>query len=148
MASFSENLNEDFGKTKTPARHDSNAGVWMFDSAIYTKNQTGVWVPVSSANPMPTKAVGSKVIATGTKTIGISQVALFAGAASLANRKLIRIKCEGNDAIFIGPAGVTKDTGYPLIPGQEISMELDPITNVEIYAIALTNQNARIWEEA
>ena len=90
----------------------------------------------------------TNTIQEGSIQVQTTETELKAGASALANRIKLRIKCVGDDSIYIGSTGVTTSTGYPLIPGQEKVFEFDPDTETNIYAIASTNQTAKIIEEA
>ena len=87
-------------------------------------------------------------IVVGAKTIGTTEVELYANASKLTNRYKITIFCEGNESIYIGDSGVSVSDGYPLPPGQTITFYLDPNGSVNLFAIANSNQKARIIEEA
>lgn len=85
-------------------------------------------------------------IAAGSVTVGTTEVELCAGASALANRRGMKIRCEGNDAIYIGPTGVTTSSGYTVVPGEEIILRFDPEVATAVYAIAASNQTVRVLE--
>lgn len=61
MADFNVPLNRDLQLIKTAARYDSGAKTWLNDVANFVQNDSGIWVPVSSTNPVPAKLTGRKV---------------------------------------------------------------------------------------
>jgi len=107
--------------------------------AVTVGELKGYWKKVADA-------VSSNSIAVGKKTVGTNQVALYAGSANLSGRRRIRLRCVGNDAVYVGTSGVTTSTGYPILPGEEKIFDISAA--VTLYGISSSNQTVHIIEEA
>jgi hypothetical protein len=154
---------------------DLGGGRYGSDGLMWGKTAGGVYVPVTvnasgnlvtaiDSSALPTgaatsakqdniisgiSAVGINVsvsIISGSKTVSTSQVGVFAGVSVLANRRGVRVRCVGNDAVYIGPSGVTTSTGYPVLPGEDIAFLFSNATATAIYAIAASSQTVKILE--
>ncbi len=95
--------------------------------------------PVSAANPLPTVlAGGSASNPNGNPAAPYTgQQALTTAAAALPNRALVngivvQALSSNTGTVYVGPAGVTSATGYPLAPGQAVSFG---VTNANSIAI-------------
>lgn len=55
MTEFLAQLNRDQDDILTSARWDDAAQTWLHDSAMWHQNASGIWVPVSPTNPLPTR---------------------------------------------------------------------------------------------
>lgn len=90
--------------------------------------------------------------AVGRKTVSTTAAELFAGASRLANRKMIIIQVltEQTSPIYIsiGQSGVTTATGFPLEPGDVVTLNFDSATAsaTAIYAIAASDVSVSIME--
>ena len=90
--------------------------------------------------------------AVGRKTVSTTAAELFAGASRLANRKMIIIQVltEQTSPIYIsiGQSGVTTATGFPLEPGDVVTLNFDSATasGTAIYAIAASGVSVSIME--
>ena len=85
----------------------------------------------------------------GQVTVGTSAVKVPTTALSDGNRKGILIKAYGDKdtvanvvPIFIGNAQVTVATGFPLGPGESITL---PISGDDIYAISANASQTIAW---
>jgi len=85
----------------------------------------------------------------GQATVGTTAVKIPATALSRGNMKGILVKAYGaNDTvantvpIFIGNAQVTVSTGYPIGPGESITL---PISGDDLYAIASVSGQKIAW---
>ena len=90
--------------------------------------------------------------AVGRKTVSTTAAELFAGASRLANRKMIIIQVltEQTSPIYIsiGQSGVTTATGFPLEPGDVVTLNFDSAiaSTTAIYAIAASDVSVSIME--
>ena len=90
--------------------------------------------------------------AVGRKTVSTTAAELFAGASRLANRKMIIIQVltEQTSPIYIsiGQSGVTTATGFPLEPGDVVTLNFTSATAsaTAIYAIAASDVSVSIME--
>jgi len=73
---------------------------------------------------------------------------LPSGTDALDGRRVIAIYNNGSDTLYVGPSGVTENTGYPVVAAQEKAFAI--AGNLSIYAIAAagTSINIRIMEMA
>jgi|LSQX01.1.fsa_nt_gb hypothetical protein len=85
---------------------------------------------------------------TGAKTITTTAAEIFAGASRLANRYQMTIQNVGTLIIYIGAAGVTADNGFPLLPGDSITLSFKPDVATPIYAISTGSCAVRVVELA
>lgn len=142
MADFSVALNRDLQLVKTSARWDANANTWLHDVANFVLNDSGIWVPVSSTNPMPIKLTGSKARissapVTGVKTVTSTPAEIFAGSARKAGRAMMLIRnLDAAVRIRIGGSTVTASTGFGVEPMAVIELAFDPASDVPIYAVS------------
>lgn len=58
---YSKQLNMDLNYVKTPAFYDTNNDEWLMGAAQFVKNASGLWVPVSETNPVPSKLTDSTI---------------------------------------------------------------------------------------
>jgi hypothetical protein len=100
--------------------------------------------PVSAANPLPTVAAGGSpgnpngnpsAPFTGQQTASTAAAALPNHA--LVNGIAIQALQTNTGVVFVGAAGVTASTGYPLSAGQQVSFG---VTNAA--AVFVLGQNA------
>ncbi|MCW2317987.1 hypothetical protein M2322_003552 [Rhodoblastus acidophilus] len=119
----------------------SNEGVWLLDAPATPTAETGaILVPFGAISPALTAkgnwyakpgmgAGATKIgVATGGNPSTIYSVRVTAAttaaalpAQSLVNGIICKAPSTNTATIFIGPAGVTAATGYPLMPGEAIS---------------------------
>jgi hypothetical protein len=91
---------------------------------------------------------GSVVIQNGLSVrgldVGVSPVDVTNG---LSNRRKLIIRAIGDNPVYLGSdTSVTKDSGYPLLPGEEMNFTFNPLSNIKIYAVAETSQSIRVME--
>ena len=85
---------------------------------------------------------------TGAKTITATAAEIFAGASRLANRYQMTIQNVGTLIIYIGAAYVTVANGFPLLPGDSITLSFKPDVATPIYAISTGSCAVRVVELA
>ena len=85
---------------------------------------------------------------TGAKTITSTAAEVFAGASRLANRYQMTIQNTGTLIIYIGAAEVTVENGFPLLPGDSITLAFKPDVATPIYAISTGSNTVRVVELA
>ena len=86
---------------------------------------------------------GSTVLS-GAVSVGTSATALPASA--LAARRALIVYNNGSSTIYLGPAGVSTSGGFPLLPGQSVSLEVGALV---IYGIVASGTvEARVMEIA
>lgn len=95
------------------------------DGTVAVTQSTSPWV-VSDA------ALANTAIAADATTVGVTLVAAI--AAPLANRKYAFFYNNGNKGIYIGTAGTTTATGFPMYPG--MAYEFRAGAAIDIRAIA------------
>lgn len=134
---FNTGLNADVQKIKTPARYDSNAGTWLMDSANYIKNASGVWVPVSDTDPMPTKLTGSNAL--NKETLSVSGSAIGFAAIPSGTRKAF-VTTEAADIRFwVNGSNPTITQGHLVKAGGAFELDsADQITNFKAIAVSGT----------
>ena len=102
-------------------------------------------LPVSINNSLAT--IKSAPV-TGAKTITSTAAEVFAGASRLANRYQMTIQNTGTLIIYIGAAGATVENGFPLLPGDSITLAFKPDVATPIYAISTGSNTVRVVELA
>lgn len=85
---------------------------------------------------------------TGAKTITATAAEVFAGASRLANRYQMTIQNVDTLIIYIGAAGVTTAGGFPLLPGDSLTLSFKPDVATPIYAISTGSCAVRVVELA
>ena len=88
-------------------------------------------------------------------SIGLIAQAISVGAAAvplpvnpLEFRRALAIHNNGNITIFIGGSNVSTATGFPILAGEKIAIDIGNNPNVVVYAIASSNTEVRILEFA
>lgn len=88
---------------------------------------------------------------TGQTTVGVSAVLLVGTKLADGNKRGVLVKAYGaNDAaentvpVFIGNAQVTVDSGFPIAPGEAVTI---PVTGgrAALYAVAASNSQKIAW---
>lgn len=93
-------------------------------------------------DPWPVQINGSKARlssapATGVKTVTATAAEVFAGASRKAGRSRLAIRnLDPAVRIRIGHSSVTDTTGYGIEPRAMVEIDIDPLTDVPIYAIS------------
>jgi hypothetical protein len=105
---------------------------------------------VHASEHVPVDAAGVEIFYKGTTVlataVSVATTATALPASALAARRVLWVYNNGAATIFLGPAGVTTSNGFPLLPGQSVSLEVGPLV---IYGIVATGTvNARIMEVA
>ena len=106
------------------------------------KNASGIWVPVSATDPLPTTETSTiqaiiAAVVTGVKTVTATAAEIFAGASAKTNRRKLILKNEDRALRFrVGPSTVTQQNGFPVEPGAIVEFLFDPAIVVPIYAIS------------
>ena len=105
-------------------------------------NQAGdTYIPFSGGLEIQTG------FAIGSITVGATATELKAGASALTARRKMLLRVSGNDAVYIGPSSaVTTGIGYPVLPGETLEIQFDPMVSVSVWAIAASNQVVKIME--
>lgn len=108
---------------------------------------------VEADQPLPVSLYGNNATiksapVTGAKTITNTAAEIFAGASRLANRYQMTIQNTGTLIIYIGAAGVTVENGFPLLPGDSITLTFKPDVATPIYAISTGSNAVRVVELA
>lgn len=85
---------------------------------------------------------------TGQKTIDDSASPLYAEASPLPGRRQLTAYNDGDHTVYVGGAGVNSQTGFPVLPGQSVTVHFDPEVYVPLYAVTEPGQTVvmRIWE--
>jgi hypothetical protein len=109
------------------------------------------WVSGSDAvaRPFVRDIPGTSNAGVGERSVGnLEAVEIYAGAAAMPGRRKLRVRCVGNDTVYVGPAGVTALNGFPVLPGERFEMDIDPRSALQIYGIAGSGtQKIRVMEE-
>ena len=108
---------------------------------------------VTVTEPLPVSINGNNATIksapeTGAKTITTTAAEVFAGASRLANRYQMTIQNVGTLIIYIGGAYVTTANGFPLLPGDSITLSFKPDVATPIYAISTGSCAVRVVELA
>lgn len=108
---------------------------------------------VEADQPLPVSLYGNNATiksapVTGAKTITATAAEIFAGASRLANRYQMTIQNVGTLIIYIGAAGVTAANGFPLLPGDSITLNFKADVATPIYAISTGSNAVRVVELA
>ena len=108
---------------------------------------------VAATEPLPVLINGNHATiksapVTGAKTITTTAAEIFAGASRLANRYQMTIQNVDTQIIYIGAAGVTAANGFPLLPGDSITLSFKPDVATPIYAISTGSCAVRVVELA
>lgn len=114
----------------------------VLPSGTYIKNASGLWVPVSSTNPMPTTLSGSDAQSYEALTIGSTAVALTPAVYGSAKRALITVETAQIRFRFDGTAPTSAE-GHIADPGDIIYLT----SNADIAAfraIRSTSVDAKI----
>ena len=114
-----------------------------FLKGINKKLDAGVSVSINGNN-----ATIKSAPVTGAKTITTTAAELFAGASRLANRYQMTIQNVDTQIIYIGAAGVTVENGFPLLPGDSITLNFKADVATPIYAISTDSNAVRVVELA
>lgn len=72
----------------------------------------------------------------GRKTVTSVAAEIYAGGTVKANRTRMEITNMGDIDIYIGPSGVTSETGLPIPPNERREIKFSSDTAVAIYAIS------------
>lgn len=87
-------------------------------------------------------ALNARTVAVGSTPTRLDTVAEMDGLSGSA----VSVYNDGAETVFIGPAGVTTGTGYPVAAGQHLAVTLGG-QDEAVYAIAATGPvNVRILE--
>src|SRR5690554_4298918 len=101
-------------------------------AGVYWRNASGLWVPVSTADPLPGQleadAAAVKVApVTGVRTVTATAAELFAGASRLNGRRMMLIRNESTSIrIRVGGSSVTQQNGFPVEPGAVLQLQFHP----------------------
>ena len=91
-------------------------------------------------------AVFYKGSALAAAAVSVGTTATPLPASALANRRSMMIYNNGAAIIYLGGSGVTTATGFPLLPGQAVTLEVGTLA---VYGRVLTGTvEARILEVA
>ena len=102
--------------------------------------------------PATTQLTGSKVgvmqsaPVVGERTVTNTAAEMHAGASPLAGRYEMVVLNTSANTVFWGPAGVTLDTGFPLLPNDIAHFKFDAETHIPIYFIADGNFVVKVVE--
>ena len=98
-----------------------NGTTW--DRMTGTSGNLNVNVAGSSGTVTVTDAaLANTAIVANTRTLPVADTAAVAVSAPLANRKYLWVYNFANQQIFIGGAGVTRLTGFPISPGSYMEL--------------------------
>lgn len=131
MASYSQAVNTDVNGVKVVSRYDSTLSAWVTDTKAVDS----------------TFAVKSAPVC-GAKTVSSSAAEIFAGASRLASRYTMSVYNDSNNTIYWGPSGVTTATGFPILPGDSLTLQFSPVAATAIYMIASASSAVRVVELA
>lgn len=145
MPNYVENLNEDFGSIRTPARFDDTTQQWLMDGVVYYKDSENKSKATSENSPLPVKTTLSIKNGLSTKKMAINNKAVK--ISSLTGKRKVLIHVEGTEEVYIGStAAVTINDGFPILAGQEMEILFEPNSSVEIYGVSKNPQNIRVLE--
>ncbi len=82
----------------------------------------------------------------GVKTVSTVAAAMFAGSARKQRRYQMIVYNESDATVYYGASNVTTSTGMPLLSGDSVTFQFNPIVPVDIYFIAGGNKNVRVVE--
>jgi len=135
------------GTQEIPVKVDAE-GRLMLASDV-TVNAEGLTVDLgqikqgpAGTEPWPVQLSGSKVRiasapATGVKTVTGTAAEVFAGTSCKPGRSRLEIANRHPAlAIRVGPAGVTDTTGRSVGPLATLALDMDPMSDVPIYAVS------------
>ena len=83
---------------------------------------------VHATKLVPVDASGAAIFYAGTAVLGsvvsVGTTATALPASALANRRALIIRNNGSATVYLGAAGVTTASGFPLDPGQSLALEI------------------------
>lgn len=105
---------------------------------------------VHASEHVPVDAAGVELFYKGSTVlsgaVSVATTATALPASALAARRVLWIYNNGTATIFLGPAGVTTSNGFPLLPGQSVSLAVGGLV---IYGIVATGTvETRVMEIA
>lgn len=127
----------------TPTTVSSGGGIGSLRVVDNGDSTYTLIVSSSSTSPAaPTYVVNSNpsTVYSGQQTATVSATALPAQA--LTNGVVVTALSTNTGTIYIGPAGVTSSTGYPLVAGQSISYSVSNLNAVYILDSVTTDKVA------
>jgi hypothetical protein len=108
--------------------------------------QSGAWTVTANQGTSPwvvsDPTLADAAIKTVAETVGIAAAQIVDGADELAGRKYLAVYNNGSKQAYIGAAGVTTATGFPVPPGSILETRIGAAVDVYMIADAAA-QNVR-----
>lgn len=82
----------------------------------------------------------------GSKTVSNVAAEIFAGTSRLEGRYSITVYNEGHVNVYWGASNVSVENGYPLLPGDAVTLTVSPHVEIPIFMVAETNVPVRVVE--
>lgn len=123
----------------------TQGSIILYQQIVGMEEQSGIVVldhGIPAANPVPTQLTGSKVgvmqsdPVVGERTVTSTAAEMHAGASPLAGRYEMVVLNTSANTVYWGSAGVTLETGFPLLPNDSVHFKFHPETHTAIYFIA------------
>ena len=131
MAAFSQPVHTDVNGVKVVSRYDSTLAAWVTDN----KQADSAF------------AIKSAPVA-GAKTVTSSATEIYAGGSRLAARYTMSVYNDSGNTVYWGPSGVTTASGFPLFPGDTLTLVFSPAAATAIYLVAPASSAVRVLELA
>lgn len=113
---------------------------WQGTGGSANVNVTGGTITVSDA------ALANTAVATAASVLAVDNTAQAAVAAPLAARKYLWLFNNGKKNVFVGAAGVTPATGFPIPPGALMDMRAGAAVDINWVSALATGQDLRTME--
>jgi hypothetical protein len=133
------------------AANDSVAS-WTHDGAGNAITSTvdggsrGLDVNILNQLEVEDATLADTAILASANSLGAGAAAASVVASALANRKYLHIMNVDNRRVFIGQAGVTEATGYPLSPRAAIMLRAGANVDVQFVGTATSTPDIRVLE--
>jgi Arc/MetJ family transcription regulator len=107
---------------------------------------------IDGTTPATTQLTGSKVgvmqspPVVGERTVTSTAAQMHAGTSPLAGRYEMVVLNTSANTVYWGSAGVTLETGFPLLPNDSVHFKFHPETHTAIYFIADGNFVVKVVE--
>jgi hypothetical protein len=131
---------EAVGPQAAQAQYKDGNGTTVQPSVPLACSQVGSgWTcsPVTSSNPLTTGSAVPSAIIANSQTVTTSAAALPSNA--LTNGVVLTAGSANAGTVYVGPAGVTTSTGYPLVAGQSISYAVSNTSAIYVLGVNTTD---------
>lgn len=144
-------FNRDANKLKVETDLQIDA-VTVTDVTIHDAVATDNKLKVNEDGSVPVELKGSKVgvmqnpPVVGERTVTATAAEMHAGASPLAGRYEMVVLNTSANTVYWGSAGVTLETGFPLLPNDSVHFKFHPETHIPIFFIADGNFVVKVVE--